>query len=364
MPFRIVYSDITELKVDAIVNSTNQWYSGGGTGVDSLIHIKCGKALYDVTQKLPPLRLGEAKATPGFVLPCKYIIHTSGPSWRESHFLETSLLGSCYRNSIQLAYNLGCRSIAFPLISSHSKEFPKETALATAIDAIKEALHEYPDMEIILAIFGRWTESIPEGFFDSLSDFVNDMYAPEPEAGDVPAAYGCVMEEVDYVREKALKARASEMKEGALFERDVMFTPQFDPGLITKLIDSPTQENLDRIPVDENFAQMLNRLMAERGTKTSDILDQLGISNAALSKIRHGINNPAKMTVFALAIFFRLSLDETVDMLMKAGYAINPSSIQDVVVAGLIRGGIYDRYVIDDLLYDLDLQPLPGAVTG
>ena len=98
MGFRIVYADITQLKADAIVNPTDRFYSGGG-GVDELIHEICGKDLDRATAELPELHLGEAKATEGFALPCKYIIHTSGPKWRESHFLEISLLGSCYRNN-------------------------------------------------------------------------------------------------------------------------------------------------------------------------------------------------------------------------------------------------------------------------
>ena len=332
--------------------------------MDSLIHIKCGKPLHDATDKLPPLRLGEAKATPGFVLPCKYIIHTSGPKWRESHFLEISLLGSCYRNSVQLAYNLGCRSIAFPLISSHSKHFPKETALTTAIDAIKESLQEYPEMEIILTIYGKWSDSIPASFFDSLSDFVNDMYEPEPEEGDFSGDFGIVADDSCMVCEEYIEPPVLGEEQSVRFQRKANYTPRIDESFITKLIDSPTQANLDMIPVDENFAQMLNGLIVKRGTKISDLTDQVGISGPGLHKIRKGDSIPTKPTVFALAIFFHLSLDETEEMLMKAGHAINPSSIQDVVVAGLIKSGIYDRYVIDDLLYDLDLQPLPGAVIG
>ena len=355
MPFRIIYSDITQLEVDAVVNSTNQYYSGGGHGVDSLIHIMCGQDLVDATDKLPPLRLGEAKATPGFALPCKYIIHTSGPSWRESHFLEISLLGSCYRNSIQLAHSLGCRSIAFPLISSHSKLFPKAMALSTAIEAIKEALQQYPDMDVMLAIFGRWDDKVPGSFFDRLSDYVNEMYTPQqPEA----IWMDIIAEKRRKSRERAARYRESEYP-AVMHE----VSESISPDLLKDLIDNPTQKNLDKVELDENFAQMLNRLIEERGTKTKDILDELGITAAALSKLRNGQNNPAKLTVFALAIFFELSIEETKEMLMKAGYAVNPSSIQDVILAGLIKDGIYDRGTIDELMEDLDLVALPGAVT-
>ncbi len=371
MPFRIVHADITGLKVDAIVNPTDRYYSGGG-GVDRQIHDICGSALREATGKLPALHLGEARATPGFALPCRYIIHTSGPRWRDSHFLETSLLGSCYRNSIRLAASLGCRSIAFPLVSSRGKHFPKEQALATAMDAIMESLGEYPDMEVILAIYGRETGNLPETFFDGLSSYIGETYRP----GETP-----VPEEVRMAAEPVAAPRFKPGRTGrtgrrALTEEEPVMEPGealccaevrdetgYDRSLITSLLDKPTQPNLDKIPLDESFSHMLNRLMEENGTRTSDILDNLGISGAALSKLRNGRNNPSKLTVFALAIFFRLSIDDTMDMLMKAGYAINRSSIQDIIISGLIREGIYDRYRIDDLLYSLDLQPLPGAVT-
>ena len=343
MPFRIVYTDITQLKVDAIVNPTDRFYSGGG-GVDELIHLMCGAPLNVATAELPDLHLGEAKATPGFALPCKYIIHTSGPKWKESHFLEISLLGSCYRNSVQLAYNLGCRSIAFPLISSRGKHFPKEQALTTAINAILECVNEYPDMDIILTIYGKWAENIPTSFFESLSEYLCDTYEPDEEQ---------IEEDEDY-RKYGMVAEET-VTYGALLEES-------GRSVIQDLLDNPTQKNLDKIEVDESFAEMLNRLIEERKTKTNDILDALDISAAALSKLRNGKNNPSKLTVFAIAIFFKLSIEDTKDMLMKAGLAFNPSSMQDIIVSGLIKEGIYDRYQIDDLLYALDLQVLPGAV--
>ena len=385
MPFRIVYSDITQLKVDAIVNSTNRFYSGGGTGVDSLVHLKCGKALDDATDKLPPLRLGEAKATPGFDLPCRYIIHTSGPKWRDSHFLEISLLGSCYRNSIQLARSLGCRSIAFPLISSRSKHFPGAIALSTAIDAIKEALQEYPEMEVMLAIMGRWADRIPAGFFDRLSAYVNETYEPGLSETIAMAAETAAIplrefkrspEDSGIVKEASIpeyRLGVSEKKPSPVQKTSARKTSRVteaveqvrsvSPDLIKDLIDNPTQKNLDKVEIDENFAQMLNRLIEERGTKTNDIKDALGISGAAVSKWRNNQTNPEKNSVFALAIFFKLSLEETKDMLMKAGFAINPSSIQDVILSALIRDGIYERPTIDELMENLDLVPLPGAVT-
>ncbi len=356
MAFRILYSDITKLEVDAIVNPTDRFYSGGG-GVDWLIHSICGEQLYEATRKLPRLHLGEAKATPGFGLPCKYIIHTSGPKWKESHFLEVSLLGSCYRNSVQLAYNLGCRSIAFPLVSSRGKHFPKEQALTTAIHAILECVREYPDMDIILTIYGKWTEAVPKGFFEDLSKYVSQRYKPGEELVEEPPRRTRITRIVSENKPIACEEPHEQYRNLTLEARRV------DPAIITRLIENPTQDNLDKIPIDGSFSNMLNQLIQDRNVKVLDILNELGISRAALSKLRNGKSNPSKLTVFALAIFFKLSIEETEEMMMKAGFAINPSSVQDVILSALISDKRYDRYIIDDLLYDLDLQPLPGATT-
>ena len=352
MGFRIEYADITKIKVDAIVNPTDRFFSGGG-GVDWQIHDICGPELRKATDRLGVLHLGEAKATEGFGLPCKYIIHTSGPKWKESHFLEISLLGSCYRNSVQLAYNLGCRSIAFPLISSRGKHFPKEQALTTATNAIMECVEEYPDMDIILTIYGKWTGRLSSDLFERLSGYLNENYRPDDSGLE---AVKDVIVDVFESEPHFVACGEKAMKEV------VRSVGDSGRSVIRQLLDNPTQKNLDKVTVDENFAQMLNRLITERGVKTSSILDALGISAAALSKLKNGINNPGKLTVFALAIFFRLSIEETTEMLMKAGYAFNPSSIQDIIVSGLIQEGIYDRHMVDDLLYELDLQPLPGSV--
>ncbi len=334
MGFQIINSDITTLNVDAIVNPTDQFYSGGG-GLDMQIHDICGQPLRDATNKLPRLHLGEAKATEGFSLPCKYIIHTSGPHWTGKSSLETAVLGSCYRNSLVVAKSLSCKSIAFPLIASKGKNFPKEVAPTVAINSIEECVQEFPDINIILTVFGSWTEHLSSELFTTVSQYIKDLY--------IPNSYDL---EDDYEVES----------------NKVLCSPEpIDANLIKKLIEKPTQANLDKIPVDESFAEMLTRLLKERKLPHSAVQDEIGMSTPGFWKILNGKSNPSKMTVFGIAIALELSIEETKEMLMKAGYAINQSSLQDIIVSGLIQSKIYDRNTIDDLLYSLDLQPLPGA---
>lgn len=178
---RIIQGDITTLAVDAIVNAANQVMLGGG-GVDGAIHDAAGEELFEACLKVPEVRpgircpTGEARITLGFRLPAKFVIHTVGPVYRDGNHGEPEKLAACYRNSLTLAAENGCKTIAFPCISTGVYGYPIEDAAKIAVREVKEflsraeaqrrgeggATSSLPEMEVIFCCFSKRDAAVYE----------------------------------------------------------------------------------------------------------------------------------------------------------------------------------------------------------
>ena len=159
MKMTAVLNDITKLRVDAIANAANCSLLGGG-GVDGAIHRAAGRRLYEACLKFGGCRTGEARITPGFDLPAKFVIHTPGPVWRGGGHGEAELLASCYRNSLALAEENSCRVVAFPGISIGVYGYPLEEATRIAVETV-----------------GNWSGALPEEvIFCAFSETVLGVY--------------------------------------------------------------------------------------------------------------------------------------------------------------------------------------------
>ena len=331
MPLEIVRNDITKMQVDAIVNAANESLLGGG-GVDGAIHYAAGPELLAECKTLGGCKTGKAKITRGYKLPAKYVIHTVGPIYEDGKHGEKALLESCYRESLALAKAHNCEMVAFPLISSGVYGYPKDQALKVAIDVISDFLLEN-EMKVYIVIFDKAAYKISEKLFTDIAEYIDDNY---------------VDEHTDYRRESMrMNMPMQAMMVDEICECKAMAT------------DDDLDEIIKRI--DESFSQMLLRKIDEKGMTDAECYKKANIDRKLFSKIRSDVHyKPSKPTAIAFAISLELSLDETEDMLKKAGFALSHSNKFDIIIEYFISKGNYDIFEINAALFAYD-QCLLGA---
>ena len=336
MPLHIVRQDITKMKVDAIVNAANKTLLGGG-GVDGCIHRAAGSELLEECRKLGGCETGDAKVTKAYKLPCKYVIHTVGPIYRDGKHNEAALLCSCYRTSLILAKEYGCETVAFPLISSGIYGYPKKEAMEIATEMIKEFL-AHNDMTVYLAIFDKEALRVGGMLFSDIEKFIDDNYV-DAQKMLYPESRNERVRNAPYVG-KSLESECS----------------CFGSGKARK-------NSLEEIigGIDESFSEMLLRKIDELGMKDSECYKKANVDRKLFSKIRSNKNyKPSKPTAIAFAIALELSLEETREMLMKAGFALSKSDKFDLIIEFFISNGNYNIYEINEALFAFD-QNLLGA---
>ena len=329
MPLEIVRNDITKMSVDAIVNAAKESLLGGG-GVDGCIHRAAGPELLQECRTLGGCRTGEAKITGAYRLPCRYIIHTVGPVWNGGKYGEREQLASCYRTSLALAKEHGCETVAFPLISSGVFGYPKDQALRVAVDTISEFLAEN-DMTVYLVIFSRTAYAIGNKLFADIAAYIDDHY---------------VDAHTDSRRERMRRRGVVESR---------MLTAYEDAPVAASGLDEALAH------LDAGFSETLLKLIDRSGKKDSEIYKKANVDRKLFSKIRNNPDyKPSKATAIAFAIALELNLDETRDLVARAGYALSASSKFDVIIEYFIRQKKYDIFEINEALFAFD-QSLLGA---
>lgn len=354
MPFQIIRQDITQMKCDAIVNAANNTLLGGG-GVDGMIHRAAGPELLDECRTLHGCETGKAKLTRGYRLPAKYIIHTVGPIWQGGGYGERELLASCYRSSLTLAAEHGCESVAFPLISSGIFGYPKVEALEVATEAVTDFLASHDDMTVYLTVYGRNSFAISRELYDDVQSFIDDHYV------DAHTDY-----DFERDRRNALMSGMSmsvAQPQSPRKEKKRLFSARKEEVCFeaAAAAQAPSLEDALKT-MDESFSQMLLRKIDERGMKDAECYKKANIDRKLFSKIRGDVNyKPSKTTALAFAVALELPLDETRELLMKAGYALSHSSKFDVIIEYFISRRQYDIYAINETLFAFD-QALLGSV--
>lgn len=331
MPLEIVRNDITKMAVDAIVNAANESLLGGG-GVDGAIHYAAGPGLLAECKTLGGCKTGNAKITGGYNLPAKYVIHTVGPIYKDGKHGEKALLESCYRESLALAKEYKCETVAFPLISSGVYGYPKDQALKVAVDVISDFLLEN-EMKAYIVIFDKAAYKISEKLFSDIAEYIDDNY-------------------VDRFTDYRFESTRVSMPIQSFNAMDLCNSKTLFSG---NDLDAKLKQ------LDESFSQMLLRKIDEKGMTDAQCYKKANIDRKLFSKIRGDVNyKPSKPTAIAFAISLELSLDETEDMLKKAGFALSRSNKFDIIIEYFISKGNYNIFEINEVLFAFD-QSLLGA---
>ena len=402
MPFTIVRQDITRMNVDAIVNAANPQLAMGG-GVCGAIFKAAGPTqLQAACNKVAPIETGGAAITPGFALPAQFVIHAAGPVYHQQDAAESErLLRSAYTESLSLAAENNCASIAFPLISSGIFGYPKADALRVATCAIRDFLKTH-DMDVYLAIYDQTAFELSEQLLGDVESYIDQNYVDEhfverpslagrllgtrhleaQAAGAAPITGGGEAGATDAdaatceATDEAATVAFADADGDATAIAAAVFAGSFpldEPSICADAAiaespmltfgAAPAPTGLDAVieNLDEPFNATLLRLIDAKGKTDVEVYKRANISRKLFSKIRTGKGyTPGKRTIIALAIALELTLEETNDLLERAGYTLSHSQLFDVIVEFFIVRGKYDIFEINEVLFKYD-QPLLGA---
>ena len=400
MSFQIIRNDITKVKADAIVNTANPQPTYGG-GTDSAIYKAAGeKELLAERKKIGVIKCGDIAVTPAFNLKAKYIIHTVAPAWEGGDKGEFDILKNCYSKSLEKALELGCNSIAFPLIATGVYRFPKSDALRIAMDEISTFLmREDVDMNVKLVVFDDKAFRLSRNLFFQVESFINDdevIKAHQKEYGigtrefererdryrreirhlrDYAGGYevyetgsyyeasiklneNVISDESDGMRcassapipskapTGAKPSKASDLASGSIPVKKPLGSKPFNEHTFDKNLYM--NDGKESFPFRDHLVDLLNKKNIDNivAYKSSNI------DRKAFAKILSGdTKNPQKRTVLAFCVGLKLSLEESQELLASADLAFNPYDKRDKLVRDCILSGQYDVGQVNEMLY-------------
>ena len=382
MPFKIVRNDITKMKTDAIVNTANE-YPEVGPGCDRAVYEAAGydQLLAYRKEHIGFVKQGEAFITPGFDLPAKYIIHAVSPLFVDGSSGEEELLRSCYRKSLALAKENGIRSIAFPLISTGSFGYPKEEGMRIAVDEIHAFLLT-SKMLVYLVVFDEKATRMGRNLYPDLEAYIDHNYVekkrkeeyerpwyPDAAAGNLPR------ESAPAESARADSARADNTparKPGRRGFLQSVIGRKKDAGTVEAFNELSVAEAFPQAPtasfmsddsaieemerklsermkhMADTFPEYLLYLISQKGMENSEVYKRAIVDKKVFSKIKNNPNyHPQKLTALCLCIGAKLNLDESKDLLARAGYALSPCDKTDIIFSYFIENEIYDMIELD-----------------
>lgn len=341
MPFSIVRNDIARVNADVLVNAANERLAAGG-GVCGAIFDSAGASrMAAACAQIGRCPTGSAVTTPGFDLPCRWVVHAVGPIWRGGAHGERELLRSCYRSVFAEVARLGAASVAFPLISSGIFGYPVREALDVARAEASAFLDDHPDVEVTLVVFTRDVVAQGVALLGELREHVDDAY----------------VDNSPHLYDRSAELRELCAPEARHFAAEPPVAPAPTPGG-----PAAPDELAERLAhLDAPFSEALLALIDERGLTDAQVYRRANLSRQLFSKIRSKPDyRPSKPTAVALALALGLTLPQTQELLAHAGLTLSRSSKFDVIVEFYLARGVHDVMAVNEALFAFD-QPLLGS---
>ena len=380
MPFKIVRNDITKMNTEAIVNTAND-HATVGTGCDSAVYKVAGhdELLNYREEKIGFVPEGDAFITPGFKLKAKYIIHAVSPLYLDGNQGEGEKLRSCYRKSLQIAKENGIKSISFPLIATGGFGYPKEEGMRIAVDEINAFLLSN-EMDIFLVVFDTKATQLGEKIYPGLEAYIDHNYVKEAREEEYGDAYfgsmrpseqdcdrylsnaqmierrtrrnaeaqrrempDCSAQSVPPVGAVPKAGKPSFLDEALSIDECCDEAPYFD---FEEQHESKLQERMRHM--SDTYSEYLMYLIQERNMENAEVWKRAIVDKKIFSKIKNNANyHPNKLTALCLCVGAKLNLDESKDLLARAGYALSPCNKTDIIFSYFIENEIYDMIELD-----------------
>ncbi|MBR4857712.1 MAG: macro domain-containing protein [Clostridia bacterium] len=352
MPLQIIRQDITKMQVDAIVNPSNRHLYPGG-GADLSIHEAAGPELLEACNALGGCEVGKAKITPGFNLPCKYVIHTAGPNWYRVDN-PIALLASCYTECLNLATKYKCESVAFPLIASGAYGCPKEQVLKIATKVISDFLFEN-EMTVYIVIFDKKSYEISERIFCDVKCYIDDNYVEEHAEREIVEGVFDNYYPTSLSRDELRRRREIAIAERNFKKKEIETEDFIESELCC---DCAPIISLDEMlnNMDKGFADTLFYYIDQKGLTDVECYKRSNVDKKTFSKIKCNKDyKPSKKTAVSFAIGLDLNLEETNHLLKTAGFSLSKATMFDVIIEYFVSTGNYNNiFDVNEVLYKFD----------
>ena len=364
MALTIVRNDITKMHVDAIVNTTNEFFEVGGLGVDAGIHYAAGPALKKALEQIGHCDPGSAVITEAFDIPsCRYIIHTVGPIYLDGQHGEREQLESCYRSILALAREKHCQSVAIPLISTGAYGYPKAEAYSVATSCIREFLLSLPDdeeMMVYFVLYDRESVAVSEKIDSGVKHFISEAYRRNQKEelqsfykSNRPVRYDMIRPSFN----SALWESESKEEEIPGGTAAPLLAPE--PAMAAAPSPSAHRPGEGYEKEDRSFADMCEWWCREKGLSKKEFYNRANINKSMFWGMKHHPEQiPKKTNALACVIGLKLDYDQAIDLLRRAGMTLSKYYETDLIVEYFIREKNYDIDEINALLYKKDLSLL------